>query len=330
MPSRLFLFSLCLVFLAACGKKSTIKTHVEAQQLGDGQNITQPIVLPLSDKTIATYEADTDNIGPLFRGFVSTIMNLGASMGAGKTRLSLIQPIPEIPEDYVTSLKVKRIFFFIEDHKHKANFNFLRRIAVKMSPFKLEYAPATWEPIIETDSLNENELSTFRKLFKSQRDRHAEEWDKGSKGLLLLRYDEAAKADSIRNDSEGKVFIIETAKPQETRKFLDANFKEYYKRLHVLNKSILVELKKDPVIVEIFKTRLAEEASRVTHLEIGEIKPCSDDVCLDLKVPDSNLMPLLREGNAIKIDAYIDPRKAPKTFQLKGFIEFELKVPAKI
>ena len=88
---------------------------------------------------------------------------------------------------------------------------------------------------------------------------------------------------------------------------------------------MLVELVKDPVMEEMFKMRLAADSSKVDELKIGQISPCNNEICLDLKVPDVNLVPLFNKGNAIKIDAFIDPKK-PQVVQLKGFIEFEVKI----
>jgi hypothetical protein len=329
MKNGLILLSLILL-AASCGKKSTIKTHTEVKTLGDGNYITLPVVVPLSEKSISSFRSGVADINPLFRGFVGAIMNLGASMGAGKTRLTLTQPIPEIPEEYLHSIKVKRIFFFIEAEKKKENFEFLRRVVVKISSANMDRKSDSWEPIIETNDLNENELSTFKSLFKKERDQHAAEWERNSTGLLLLKYNQEEKKESLQNENVGKIFVIQTETPNLTRKYLEENHSKYLKRIHTLSKSILVEVKKDPIQEELFKAKLADDSQKVEELRIGEIDPCHDKVCLDLKVPDVNLVPMLRKGNAIKVDAYIDPKNAPKSFQLKGFLEFEIKVKAKI
>src|SRR5262245_20853127 len=101
---------------SACGKESSIKTHVEAERLGDGENITQTVTLPLSDKVVASYSSGLDKVDPFFRGIVGTIMNLGASFGAGKQRLTITQPVPKMPER-LSSIKIKRIFFLIDTPK---------------------------------------------------------------------------------------------------------------------------------------------------------------------------------------------------------------------
>jgi hypothetical protein len=329
MKKSAFLLGLVLLS-SSCGQKSMIKSHVEARALGDGEFITFPVVVPLSDKAISSFKSPIGDMNPLFRGFASSIMNLGASMGAGKTRLTLTQPIPEIPDAYLASIKIKRIFFFIEGNDKKESFEFLRKLAVKVSPRTIEKDYPSWEPIVETDSFNDNELSYFSSLFRSKRDRHAQNWEKNSPGLLLIKYNEDQREASFLGEEVGAINIIQTEKPNATRKYLEDNYGAYFTRIHTLNKSILIEFKKNPVHEEMFKARLSADALKVEELGIGEINPCSNNVCMDLKVPDTNLIPMLKKGNALKIDSYIDPKYAPKSFQLKGFLEFELKIKAKI
>lgn len=320
-----------MLLAASCGQKSTIKTHVEARALGNGEFITFPIVVPLSEKAISSYNSPLGDMNPLFRGFVGSILNLGASMGAGKTRLTLTQPIPEIPDNYLASIKIKRIFFFIEgDNKKEENFDFLRKLAVKISATTIEKDIPSWEPLVETDSFDDNELNYWQSLFPGKRDRNAREWEKNAPGLLLIKYDEKEKEKSFVGNEVGVVNIIQTEKPNATRKYLEDNYPGYFARIHTLSKSILVEFQKDPVIEEKFKNRLATDSLKMEELGIGEINPCEKNVCMDLKVPDTNLIPMLKKGNALKIDAYIDPKHSPKSFQLKGFLEFEVKIKAKI
>jgi len=319
---------ICLVLLgSSCGQKSSIKSDVNAKSLGT----TFPIVVPLSDKAISSFQSPFSNLNPIFRGFVNSIANLGASMGAGKRRLTLTQPIPEIPDGYLTSIKIKRIFFFIDTDEKKEDFQFLRKLSVKISSTNIESDNPSWEPEVETSALNENPFSSFIELFKFQRDRLAQEWAKNTPGLLFIEYDQQQQEKSLKGKKEvGTMVIIQTENPNATRKYLDKEYKRYFTRIHTLTKSILVEFKKDPVMEEMFKTRLAADAQKVEELGIGEINPCSENVCMDLQVPGDNLLPILRQGNAFKIDAYIDPKNAPKSFQLKGFLEFEVKIESKI
>lgn len=325
------IFFLVLVLLASgCGKKSEIKSQVEARKLCDGEHCTFPVVIPLSDKSISSFTSPISEINPFFRGFVGSIMNLGASMGAGKTRLTLTQPIPEIPEGDLVSIKVKRIFFFIEPNAQNENFNFLRRLAVKVSSANIERDNPSWAPAVESDSMSNDDLSFFGSLFESKRERHADDWDKKTPGLLLIKYNEKNQKESFKANDIGIMQIIPTNKPNATRMYLVENYSEFFTRIHMLSKSIIVELKNDPVIQETFKTKLNADSLKLAELEIGDINPCRDNVCMDLKVPAENLLPILKKGNAIKVDAYIDPQHTPKSFQLKGFLEFEIKIKTKI
>lgn len=323
---------LVLVMLASsCGRKSTIKPHVNARSLCDGQHCTFPVVIPLSEKSISSFTSPVAGINPILRGFVGSIMNLGASMGAGKRRLTLTQPIPEIPEDKIASIKIKRIFFFIEGTGRKnETFEFLRKLAVKVNSANIESDNPTWEPSVETDTMDDDDLSFFSSLFRSKRERHAQEWEEKSDGLLLLKYNEDQKDESLKGNENGLINIIKTEKPIATRRYLEAHYSKYFNRIHTLSKSILVEFKKDPVSVENFKNKLNKDTVKMEELEIGNIEECRPEICMDLKVPNDNLIPMLRKGNALKVDAYIDPKNAPKSFQLKGFLEFEVKIKAKI
>lgn len=330
--------------LAGCGNSSKIKNDTAVNSLGDGTHITLPFVVPLSDES-ASYKSPLGQINPLVRGLVGSIMNIGASIGAGNQRLTMTQPIPEIPESYIGSIKIKRIFFYMEDElvvedpekkplislkflnfsKGRADFDFLRRLAVKISSTKMNRAGDSWDPEIETKTMDGEEMSSFNRLFPSKREKQAKDWDDNSTGLLMFRYDQQKKEESLIKES-GTILVIETEHPNLTRKYLETTYGDYLKRVHILRNSVLVELKKDPVVEEMFKMRLAADSAMVDELKIGQISPCNIDICLDLKVPDVNLIPLLKKGNAIKIDAFIDPKETPKSFKLKGFIEFEVKV----
>jgi hypothetical protein len=94
----------------------------------------------------------------------------------------------------------------------------------------------------------------------------------------------------------------------------------------MLNQTLVVELKKDPVIEEAFRVSMSEEAEMIEKFNIDLIEECTEQTCLDLELPDVNLLPLITQGNALKVDAYINSKKAPESFQLEGFMEFEVKL----
>lgn len=348
MLKLLIILSFFGVVATGCGNKSVIKNSIESRSLGDGEFITLPLVVPLSDKAISSFESPITGVNPLLRIVAGFMMGIGTSIGAGKQGLTMIQPIPEIPEDYIGSIKIKRILFFIEPTEAmlandewwraiyrryeygRENFNFLRRLAVKISSTKYERKHDSWEPVITADSINKKEMSAFTKVFRRARNRNHDNWDKKSTGLYLIKYnqdDPAMYEQSLQKAKNvGVINIIKTRRPQATRKYLEEFYGEYFIRIHTLSRSILVELKKDPIVEEMFKMRLSADAAKVAELGIDEISPCDRTMCLDLNVPDANLLHIFSKGNAIKIETYIDPKRVPKNFQLKGFIEFEVKI----
>lgn len=334
-----------MILTVACGQVDRIDLDVEVNRLGDGEHYTQNVVVPLSEKQIASFTSPVGGFDPLIRGMMGTIMGLGASIGAGKTRLTLVQPIPEIPDKYLASVKIKRIFFYMDaepvvdpslfnvfQKKKQANFDFLRRLAVKMSATKMEESDhAKWEPLVNPGDISDEEMGFFRGLFRKKDGPSAQKkWEEGTSGLLMIKYHQDDPAEALQGNSVGKMFVIETATPAATRKYIEQEYKEHVVRVHTLNTSILVELKKTASASELFKRKISNDSYKIDELGIGEINPCTQQYCLDLKVPDVNLVPMLKKGNGIKIDAYIDPKDVPKSFQLKGFLEFEIKIKTRL
>lgn len=353
-----------LSLLASCGQHSEIKASIQAERLGDGSSLPFNIVLPLSEDQIAEYKSDTNDVMPVLKGVIGSIMNLGASLGAGKQRLTITQPLPEIPEG-ISSIKIKRIFFYmdtvaamevlkkkmeaenkkkkIDEEDIEQDFNFLRRLSVKISSVKIDNPKNSLMPIFDTDGLKGKESSFLARATQKADDilkgEQGEErrsqsqvlaWDKDSKGLLLFQYHQKSAASSIQSKNDvGPMTIIQTGNPGDSRSYLKNNYKDFYNRLYKLNNSIILELPTNPADQEVFKNRLSTDASYMDELKIGDIIKCQTN-CLDLKIPNVNLIELLKSGNAIKVDAYIDPQKAPKSFQLKGFLEFEVRYKTNI
>jgi hypothetical protein len=343
---KYILFLILLCSLISCGEKSVIKNDVQAvntaEKYGDGTYTIIPFVLPLSDQVISSYDSPLAKVGFIVGGFARLFMDLGASMGMGKMQISLIQPIPEFPT-HLKEIRMKRVFFYIEPKKGKrdrawylrlisgkddVDFKFLDKIAVKISTHKLVQTNG-WLPSVETKSVGSKEFSPLQELFEEREQLFGEVVDaEKAKEMVLLKYDEDNKDLYLRNDKFGSIYIIKTDQPSKTRKFLSdlPILKGYFKRLHILNKSILVELAKDPVVEEGFKIVMSEHATDLERLGVSFIEPCTKKSCMDFALPDVNLLPLIQKNNGIKLDAFIDAGKVPESFKLKGFIEFEIKL----
>lgn len=337
------LFALLLAFSFGCGKKSVIKNAVEAQTTaeayGDGEHTVLPLVLPLSDQVIPNFDSTLGKIGFVAGGFAKMFMNLGASLGMGKMQLSLIQQIPELPDEYFKSTAIKRVFFYIEPTegtsrwknwyqrwilgRSNVEFKFIDKIAVKLSPHHVENTDS-WMPIFDVKSVGKREFSPFERLFED-REKLEKVDPERAKELVLLLYE---KGDEKMKNDIRYVFIIDTDTPVQTRRFLEnyPELRDRFKRINVLNKSLLVEIENDRVLEETFKTILSENKEELEDLGVTYIDQCTSSTCLDLNVPNLNIVPMLLKDNAIKLDAFIDAREMPDSFQLKGLIEFELKL----
>jgi hypothetical protein len=316
-----------LLLLGGCGNKSVIKNSIEAQTLGDGKYLPGSIVVPLSEQAIDEFKSPVEEINPLIRGFVKSLMDLGASMGKGKMRLSLTQPLPHISEEITDYIKIKRIFFYIEPGSRQKDFRFLKELGVTLEPYFIHNSNS-WMPYFENKNLTKSEKEFMETLFE---DNSNSPKNISREGLVLLRYrkDDEAKYLQKKN-SVGKILIIRTNRPQETMKYLYDKFDNFFSRIYPSQNSILVELLQDPIVEESFKAVLSADYEKMSALEIEDIEPCSPKFCLDFEIPDTNLYPLMKMGNGLKIDTFMNASGVPKSFQMKGFLEFEVKIKTPI
>jgi hypothetical protein len=347
-----------LLLLAGCGQKSVIKNDVVAKRTseayGDGKHTIIPIIIPLSDQSIAAFESPLKKMA-FVRGFAKMFFDLGASLGLGKAQLSMIQPIPELPTDYLKDVKIKRLFFYIEPHadcgasdnpesacrKEKlqrrfswvkrifrgfsnVDFNFLDKVAVKAYPRPMQNI-TNWLPMVEVKELNRKAFHPLQAIFEEDAVMNKED----ARELILLKYSKKTKEQDTK--PLAPIFILnikEGESPARTKNFLIdyPKFRGFFKRIHIMNKSLLVELKNDRITLESVENVLAENAQEIEDMGIETIEQCTENTCLDLKIPAVNLVPLIEKSNGIQIDSYIDVGKVPSGFQLKGFIEFEVKL----
>lgn len=342
-----FLFILAFLSLVSCGQKSIIKADVKslttAEAYGDGKFVIRPLYMPLSDQAISVFNSPVEKVDFIAGGLARMFMNLGASMGMGRAQLTLTQPIPEIPTDVIKGTKLKRLFFYIQPKKGKERwssmvrrvlfgqgnitFDFLDKMAIKLTPIRQDKFES-WYPTFDYTSLKKRDFAPLQVLFENEQPFDENVNVAEEQSLVILKYDQQHKERYIKNDTNGVMYIVHTKKPAETKRYLTKHpkFRGFFKQIQMLNETLVVELKKDPVIEESLKVTISEEADLLEEFKIDLIEECTENTCLDLKVPDVDLLPLITKGNAIKVDAYINANKAPDSFQLEGFMEFEMKL----
>lgn len=367
---NIIILGVFLAVLAGCGQKSQITPSVEAKTTadayGDGEHIIRSVVMPLSDQVIDDYKSPISKVnslaGGLAGGFARLFMNLGAGIGMGRSQMSLFQPVPEIPREYIKGASLKRVFFYIEptigkrkpnffqrifQNRQDVDFKFLDKLAVKISPHKVQNVH-TWIPHYETRSIRAGEYTPLQTLFENvdENDIYGPAGNPEElKELVIVKYASKDREKFIRNSEFGTIFIMNTKQPIKTKRFIEghARLKHYINRIHVLNGkrrknlphnvptpgTLLIELEKDPVYEEGFKNVFSEadEAAQLSKLGVDLIEQCTEYTCMDMKLPEEvDIIPLVSRGNSIKIDTFMDAKKVPESFQLKGFLEFEVKV----
>lgn len=350
MAKYLLFLTILGLLLTGCGKKSTVKSDVEASGLKEP--ISLKIVVPLTEETIATFDSPVENTFPLLRGLVKSVFDLGASLGAGKVKLSLLQPLPEIPSKYVRDIRVKRVFFYMEPKKvekiprtiigtvindvwkfikrdREMSFEFLDKLAVTLKPQEVE-DKSSWVPEVATGDFSKKDKDYFNKLFNMNNFK-VEQMNlvNDNQEKVMIRYDKESKNNHLKTKSIGRIYILYSDDPIRTRRLIedDPKLGSYYNRIHTLSKSLLIELPADPILQEGFEVEFWEKQD---ELNIKNMEACTTKICLDFKVSDINLVPLLEKSGGIKIDSFIDAGKTPESFQLKGFMEFEIKVQVKV
>jgi hypothetical protein len=147
--------------------------------------------------------------------------------------------------------------------------------------------------------------------------------------IKLIEYQTGKRAQQT-NDL-GSVLIAHTDRPVRLRQFLRSHpaFDAVVKDITLINKNLVIELRGDRLAEEKFYALLERFQDDMADLEIPLFTECENFNCMDLRVGNENLLPMLQAGDLLNIQTNMALRGVPnRNFQLKGFIEFEVKVDA--
>jgi hypothetical protein len=352
MRFQLIMALISVLYLSGCGNRSQIKNSVESKRLaetyGDGHYVIRTVTFPLEDAMMA-FKTPLPGIGPIFGGILKFVGDIFAkSTNMGRMEMSYTQPIPEIPEDIIKSVRLKRVFFYMKPQNQKrkrmrdwfervimgkgnSTFSFLERLAVKMTAVKLE-DPNGYIPSFTSKVDSKGEETSLKDVFVRNTPRQVVDTEK-ARELVLLKYNKKTRLADTSETNYGQIHILETTKdPREIKYFLmdTPSMKGFYKRILILEKSILIELVKDPVAAENFKMVMADNAGLMEDMGVDFIDSCTKESCMELTVPDVNLVPIAKKGNGLKMDALLHADRVPDSFKLKGFVEFEIAIDSPI
>ncbi len=346
------LLFMCLIFgLFGCGQKSVVKTDIEAQTFaeayGDGQLLRKSFPLLI---TTDPFDSPLPDFGFIAGGIAKMIANIGVILGAGRTEMYFHQPTPNFPTMF-KEVRIKRVFFYIEPKlngerrtnwfsrffkgKGDVDFNFIKKLIIRLKPEVPDMKKVCrikdqgkYEPLFpcKDPTLTEEKTDRYLNYFKMSRAEKEPDLSEEEE-FVLLKYDGNKRDSHIMNNERGIMYMIRTARPGETFHFFDTRkrYGRVVEDMKTLDNVILVELKKGSVHKELFEAQLSQDAEFIdSNLGVEQIEECNPSICLDVKVEEANLVPFLKRFNSNRIDAFIDAGKIPETFQLKGFVDFEI------
>jgi len=126
-----------------------------------------------------------------------------------------------------------------------------------------------------------------------------------------------------------KMFILRLdGRYIETKKYFEADrFRAIIKDMTMIGRSLYVEVSSDEQIKP-FEQILRDEKEKIDHeLMVYKLDRCIRKNCVELNANDVNLVPLLENGNDIKLDTYISVQKlGTYDFKYNGFIEVEIEL----
>lgn len=356
MITKWVLFILALSVLSTgCGKRSTIKNSVEAEKLscayGDCNYIIKNVTFPLDDSALA-FETPLPGLGPIAGGIIKFVGDIFAkNTDMGKVQVSYTQPIPDLPEE-LHSVRLKRFFFYMKPtEKKKQNlrgtvrdwfnryilgkghttFAFLDKLAVRLSTTSVDN-PDTYVPTFSYKIDSKEVEQDLLRVFKGTGLPRVVD-PEIAENLILLKYHKKHKSKDTKSKDYGKIHYLETTKSAAAvKRYLlkQPLFKGHYVRILILEKSLIIELTKDPLSDEMFRNLMMDKADEMDELGVNYVDTCSENSCLEVNVPDVNIVPIARKGNSLKLDAMIHAADVPESFKLKGFVEFEAKIKSDI
>mgnify|MGYP003386957750 CR=1 FL=1 len=317
-----------------------------SQSHGDGKYAIFHIKIPLSESSIDPVNSPVDPrggvarvpiLGDLLRMVGQATFNLGTSLGLGNQSLIIAQPIPELDDEVIRSISISRVFFQIDQKdalepesrggifgglrrflrgSSKLDFDFIKELKINMRMGHLSKEPESWLP----DVIHSDDPRYSAEAASNAGD---------PAPLEFVSYRRKDKKEAINNNKVGTVLVIYTQEPVKMQQFFRRHeeFKTILKDIVKVGQSLVIEFNKREIDKQKYYFLMSKYASEVSDLKIQKVDECTEDTCMDLKVSNQNLLPMLMTGNLLKIETQMNLAKVPsKSFQLKGYLEFEIKI----
>lgn len=144
---------------------------------------------------------------------------------------------------------------------------------------------------------------------------------RGKKGIIIGR----------ENDS---MMVFKTNYSYLLKKYIESheNFKKKVKEMVAIQGAVFLELKDKKSNIRDFTEEILKDIDvNMPHVKVDDIKSCLESDCISLRINEVNLVNLLKNRKSVKIKTFLDVKDVPsEAFQLKGYVEFKIKVKADI
>jgi hypothetical protein len=353
---RLALSYALLLFVASCAQESKVEPLFPAVRIneshGDGNQAVFTVKIPLSENSIDDQQSPIDPdtgiarvplLGEILRLVGKSTMNfaLGTKLADGERKLTIKQGLPDLNEPVLKHISIKRLFFHIAPKNplerprrefilfrwfrrllrgnENLDFKFIQSLVIEMRMERAERPVDSYLPCVVDEAVRNG----------CPRGSTVDEKGKALPRIKLIEYQTGKRAQQT-NDL-GSVLIAHTDRPVRLRQFLRSHpaFDAVVKDITLINKNLVIELRGDRLAEEKFYALLERFQDDMADLEIPLFTECENFNCMDLRVGNENLLPMLQAGDLLNIQTNMALRGVPnRNFQLKGFIEFEVKVDA--
>jgi hypothetical protein len=336
------------------------------QKMGNGEFVVTTIKVPLTQDTVGSYDfaeiMEDESVNERSRGFLKRlwsgfkykIYNAGIKLGvSNRVRYSTdYDDFPEIDPEFIKAVKVKKIFFAIEpchpkdkecitrNEREPVTFRFLDKFFVNLSIVRpgddksyLE-EPLTFLSKGDFKKFSRKAFDQIPFRFEQLANDDGEIIDDAFYDVNIARFENTRSARSYHENvrDNGKVFMFKIdnrngSNAIELKHFFKSEpFKGIVKDVTLVGDTLYLELVHQAMRQSFFNIMNTEEPD-IRNKGVIQFEGCSFINCIDLKVNQLNLVPMLQRSSHIKFDTFLSLRHLDiNDFKYKGFIEIEVKL----
>ena len=352
---RLFLVALGLLSFISCEKQTIEPMFAKksmAELYGDGETMDFTVKVPLTQDTLSFYDAssilgDTSidqssgMINEMYNSLKYSVFQMGVGMGFfNKVKLSFASELPDIDSQYIKSLKVKKIFFALEnceedeincsafDKSRKANLNLLDKFFINFVPLDSSKDIGIMEnedPMLDEKDFEEEASKAFSDNTKETSDNQ----------FTIARFDNDTALKRSRSKSNSfsstvilrmKKDLLKSEKLDQLKVLRSLKERKIVKTFSTVGENLYVELHRPDDYIKMV-VWINQKYGSIENFGLRKVERCTQLICADIEASKSNLVPFLEGKDKIRFDTYFSIKKLEMNdFKYNGYIELEFKL----